>query len=57
MSYKQKKGAVQFEPPLDGCSFQNAVAGFPVVASKSRNNNRENARTPQKTPDKNNAMF
>jgi hypothetical protein len=31
--YKQK-GAVQFEPPFNGCSFQNAVVNPPASVSK-----------------------
>jgi len=33
--YKQK-GAVQFEPPPNGCSFQDAVVNPPAVAGKGR---------------------
>jgi hypothetical protein len=47
-NYKQK-GAVQFEPPLDGCSIQDAVVKYSTRQNKCTN-------TPE--ADKNdNAMF
>ena len=54
MSMWTKKGAVQFELPPNGCSFQNAVDTSPCnVNSKWLNRTAgKNARTPQKSPDK-----
>jgi hypothetical protein len=34
VSTATKKGAVQFEPPPNGCGFQDAVVNCPTVANK-----------------------
>jgi hypothetical protein len=42
MKYQhEQKGAVQFEPPLYGCSFQDAVANFSAGKMHEHPRNRQ----------------